>query len=165
MNTYRVDQRLAFALVAGVFALLPAVLSLQPVPAAQAALPPRPTPQPTLPIESDSESALVGVASIELLARFGQTGQVQCWQELWTVVEWQDASGDWHEVEGWRGTLDKIVDGDGRKVWWVYQRDLGTGPFRWTVYRSPAGGLLAHSEPFDLPGAAGQTVTVGVALR
>ena len=160
MNTYRVNQRWALAFAAGVFALLVAALLIWPARAVRADLPPRPTPQPAPP-----EAGLAGVAPIELRVRFVREEQARRWQELWTVVEWQDAFGGWHDVEGWRGTLDEIVDGEGRKVWWVYQRDLGTGPFRWTVYRSPAGRLLAHSEPFHLPGAAGQTVTVNVALR
>ncbi len=157
MNTHQVNQRLALVLAAGVFALLLAAL---PILSVRADLPPRPTPQPAPP-----EAGLARLASVELQVHFGQEEQARHWQEMWTVVEWQDAFGDWHEVEGWRGTFDEIVDGKGRKVWWVYPRDLGTGPFRWTVYGSPSGRLLAHSKPFHLPDAMGQTSVVTVTLR
>jgi hypothetical protein len=89
-----------------------------------------------------------GGPAIELRVRFGGAWQAARWQELWTVVEWQDAFGDWHEVEGWRGALDEVARGEGRKVWWVSLDDLGKGPFRWTVCRRPAGRPLAHSKPF-----------------
>jgi len=165
MNACRVNQRLVLAFAAGVFALLLATWLILPAQAVRADLPPRPTPRPTVPPEPAWETLLVSVAAIELRVRFGQEGQARHWQEMWTVVEWQDAFGDWHEVEGWRGTFDEFVDGEGRKVWWVYRRDLGTGPFRWAVYMSPAGELLAHSESFHLPGAAGQRVEVSVTLE
>jgi len=83
-------------------------------------------------------------------------------QELWTVVQWQDGSGDWHDVEGWQGTLDDIQNEIGYKVWWVAKSGLGTGPFRWLVYQSKGGRLLATSEPFYLPGFKGGTVMVEV---
>jgi len=77
--------------------------------------------------------------------------------------------GNWHDVEGWQGTLDSVATGEGgtvmgKKVWWVAERDLGTGPFRWVVTRDEGGRLLGTSEPFDLPGAVGATVTVEVSL-
>jgi hypothetical protein len=105
-----------------------------------------------------------GGPAIELRVRFGGAWQAARWQELWTVVEWQDAFGDWHEVEGWRGALDEVARGEGRKVWWVSLDDLGKGPFRWTVCRRPAGRPLAHSKPFHLPGTGEERVVVGVAL-
>lgn len=39
-------------------------------------------------------------------------------------IEWQDAQGDWHAVEGWRA-----ADG-GDIVWYVSPAHLGTGPYR-----------------------------------
>lgn len=68
---------------------------------------------------------------------------------VWTVVQWQDSTDGWHDVEGWRGTLDR-----GQKIWWVAQRDFGTGPFRWVIYEGEGGRLLATSESFYLPAAA-----------
>jgi hypothetical protein len=83
------------------------------------------------------------------------------WQDVCTVVQWQDAWGDWHDVEGWRGTLDGVsadVSGKivGHKTWWVAAKDLGKGPFRWQVYRCENGKLLATSAPFYLPGSQGR---------
>jgi hypothetical protein len=86
------------------------------------------------------------------------------WQRVWTVVQWRDARGDWHSVDGWRGTLDKIMSTVGRKIWWVYRRDLGKGPFRWLVYDRAGGKLQATSQPFNLPGRSGQIVRVQVEL-
>jgi hypothetical protein len=70
---------------------------------------------------------------------------------VWTVVQWQDSAGGWHDVEGWRGTLER-----GQKIWWVAQRDFGTGPFRWVIYEGQGGKLLATSESFYLPDSAEQ---------
>jgi len=87
------------------------------------------------------------------------------WQDLWTLVQWQDDKGAWYDVEGWQGTLDEVQDGAGRKTWWVAKSDKGKGPFRWRVYRGQGGWLLATSEPFYLPGLNGGTVTVEVSLE
>lgn len=110
-----------------------------------AALPPRPVPPLATPAPKLSAGA------IELHVTAAQTG-------LWTVVQWQDNLGDWHDVEGWQGTLD---EGD-VKVWWVARADLGKGPFRWLV--TQGGELVATSEAFYLPGSAGETTRVSVSL-
>jgi hypothetical protein len=84
--------------------------------------------------------------------------------DLWTAVQWQDVSGNWHDVQGWRGDLDR-VDGDiGSKQWWVRQADFGRGPFRWRVLQGEGGKLLATSQPFDLPGANRDITFVGISL-
>ena len=72
-------------------------------------------------------------------------------------------------MQGWQGTLDRVEAEDGSdvvgyKTWWVGEDDLGKGPFRWLVYQSEGGRLLATSEPFDLPGSGGATVVVEVSL-
>jgi len=77
----------------------------------------------------------------------------------WTVVQWQDSNGTWHDVEGWQGPLN-----EDRKKWWVSQRDFGRGPFRWAVYQDQGGDLLAISEPFYLPGTANEFVPIEVSL-
>jgi hypothetical protein len=82
---------------------------------------------------------------------------------LWTGVQWQDGVGDWHAVDGWQGTLDAVVDGEGSKLWWVAQAQWGQGPFRWELYQGQGGPVLARSDLFSLPGAANQTVRVQVA--
>lgn len=82
--------------------------------------------------------------------------------DAWTVVQWQDALGDWHDVEGWRGRLDD--KGGAEKTWWVAPRDFETGPFRWLVYAEPDGELLGASDAFYLPERTGQVVTVDLVL-
>jgi hypothetical protein len=104
---------------------------------------------------------------IDLQAQFGPAwpwADVH-WQELWTVVQLRDHRGGWHDVDGWQGTFDEIINLRGRKVWWVAEEHLGLGQFRWAVYLSPGGRLLATSEPFYLPGSPGDTVTVEVLLE
>jgi hypothetical protein len=84
--------------------------------------------------------------------------------EVLTVVQWQDALGGWHDVEGWRGRLDEVTGALGRKVWWLPQALFAQGPFRWRIYRASDGALLAQSAPFDLPARVGEIVWVEVAL-
>jgi hypothetical protein len=76
---------------------------------------------------------------IELVAP-GQAG-------AWSVVQWQDSVGNWHDVEGWRGTLDS----QGVIRWWVDAKDFGTGPFRWVIEgassAAPAGLWAADDDP------------------
>ena len=123
--------------------------------AAPPALPPRPTPLLTLPPQQDR--VLLYDSRIQLIVSPARAG-------LWTVVQWQDIFGNWHDVEGWRGTLDDVVGSQGEQVWWVAQTDRGAGPFRWLVYDRLGGKLLARSELFNLPTASGQTVRVQVSL-
>jgi hypothetical protein len=142
-------QKLYAILLIGA-ALLMAVMMLLPSPTQ--ALPPRQTatPTPTSSPERSRDDAPTG-SHIALHVTFEQAG-------LWTVVQWQDSAGNWHDVEGWRGTLD-----EGQKVWWVAQKDFGTGPFRWVVYQSQGGKLLGSSVPFNLPAFPNQTMQVTVA--
>ena len=105
---------------------------------------------------------------IELHVQFPEAISYQ-WQELWTVVQWLDEWGRWRDVEGWQGTLYHVTTGEngeivGKGAWHVAEDDLGGGPFRWRVYRSKGGWLLAQSDEFDLPAAVGETVTVEVSL-
>jgi hypothetical protein len=76
------------------------------------------------------------------------------------MIQWQDSVGVWHDVEGWRSTLDR----DNKQVWWVAGADFGKGPFRWVVYQAPEGKLLAKSKTFTLPNSAGETVIIKVSL-
>ncbi len=84
--------------------------------------------------------------------------------DLWTVVQWQDGVGNWHDVDSWRGVLDQINDHKGDKIWWVLPYSYGDGPMRWLVYDRAGGKLLATSHSFYLPGA-NQHVTVEVSLK
>jgi len=80
-------------------------------------------------------------------------------------VQWQDDKGYWHDVAGWQSTLDEVQDGEGKKTWWLDEGLLGKGPFRWAVYRSQDGWLLATSGPFDLPARTGATATIEMSLE
>lgn len=145
-------------LIAGVIC----TLGLGLLPTRARGLPPRPTPE-----TAGAPAGPVAGGTIELQIQFPADwpwGSAH-WQTLWTIVQWQDAHGDWHDVEGWQGTLEEVrVDGDGAvtgyKRWWVAQDDLGTGPFRWVVYQGADGPQLVASEPFDLPGRTGGWVMV-----
>ncbi|MBU1110905.1 hypothetical protein KKB83_04795 [Patescibacteria group bacterium] len=137
------------------------VLALAPTAVAQ-----EPTPTPTVPIgpgpfwpidPQGGQKAEGGV--IEL--RISLTAGPPEWQKFWTTVQWQDASGGWHDVEGWQGTFDRTENGNAVKIWWVSEAQLGTGPYRWQVSRQN-GELVATSETFNLPAEAGQTVVVEV---
>ena len=130
---------------------------------ALADLPPRPTPQPT----SAPKPAPTG-GLIELHVQFPKAISYQ-WQELWTVVQWQDEWGAWRDVAGWQGELEDIAIGEvgeviGKRVWWLTEADMGKGLFRWQVYRSNGGALLVTSESFYLPDIKGQTRVVEVSL-
>lgn len=138
--------RLQLSLILGLICLLFAGLAMP----ALAELPPRPTPVIQKP--SDEPNRPVG-AEIALSVIPAQSG-------LWSVVEWQDANGDWQQVESWQGTLDA-----GQKIWWVAQKDFGTGPFRWAVYQSAGGELLGASDPFMLPAEANGPANVIVVLE
>jgi hypothetical protein len=124
-------------------------------PSASAAPPPRPTLTPT-PLAATFPGNPFG-SYIELRL---PTDNVN----LWTAVQWQDSQGGWHDVENWRGILDEINQHKGDKLWWVYPRDYGKGPFRWQVYQSPGGKILATSRSFNLPGSANQRVIIELTL-
>lgn len=79
---------------------------------------------------------------------------------LWTIVQWQDGLGAWHDVAGWQGWLDE----GWRKAWWVEEKDLGTGPFRWALLCDCCCEAWAVSAPFDLPAEPGQVLRVVVVL-
>ena len=113
-----------------------------------AGLPPRPTSMP--PVAPPSAG---GFIELHVTGRSLPVG-------LWTVVQWQDDSGNWRTVEGWQGTTYE----DNHVLWWVSHADLGKGPFRWVVYRSPGGVWLGNSQSFNLPGYAGATVKVEMML-
>lgn len=91
------------------------------------------------------------------------------WQELWTVVQWQDRWGYWHDVDGWQGTLDKVYLDDGQvmgtKTWWVADTLFGEGPFRWLVSGDSGGKMMVSSDPFNMPDDGSQTMTLSVSLE
>jgi hypothetical protein len=171
MTTQRLKVSLGLLLTAAACASLGIVFPRAPA----RALPPRPpTPTPT-PIPARAEPAVrsgLDGGFIELRVRFPTAwpGRGSPWQELWTAVQWQHPDGTWHQVEGWRGTLDEVTADEGgavvgHKTWWVAGRDLETGPFRWLVYGDQGGRLLVASDPFDLPARGGGRAVVEVTLE
>lgn len=115
-----------------------------------AALPPRPTVEPTKPKPQPG-------ASIQLQLSGAPLGP----QGVWTIVQWGDAFGKWHDVTGWQGTVEL----DGTQTWWVAPEDMGSGPFRWRVLSSKAGSELAVSASFMLPDQARQVLAVPVQVE
>ena len=146
----------------------------EPVPTSTRPLPPplhTATPSPmtptATPLPRPSTPARGGAIELRAQLAWNWPQDETPWQNLWTVIQWQDRWGRWHDVEGWQGTLDRLVPGErgtGIKVWWVGESDLGTGPFRWLVYRERDGRLLARSKPFYLPQHARGMVAVQVAI-
>ena len=135
--------------VVGVSPLQAAPSALPPRPAVltPSALPPRPVVLTSTPLPSEPP---VG-GYLELRIQAAPVG-------LWSIVQWQDRSGGWHDVEGWKGTLDE----GNRKVWWVARAELGKGPFRWLAF-DLNGKLLGTSKSFYLP-HADQTVGIEITL-
>jgi len=162
-----------FAPVVGVIGALLVSVWLSSLMGAAAAPPPPLPPIPTVtltPAPKPTSPPPTG-SFIELHVQFPRTWpwDEAHWQELWTVVQWQDDEGLWRNVEGWQGTLDDVAAGEGGgvvgyKTWWVARADSGKGPFRWVIYKSRGGAALATSESFYLPDAAGETVKVEVSL-
>jgi hypothetical protein len=94
------------------------------------------------------------VAYIELNVLSAPTG-------AWSVVQWQDSAGNWHDVEGWRSSLPE----NGIQRWVVEAKDFNTGPFRWVVRQGQLGSTAGMSNPFNLPAGANETVRVAVTLQ
>lgn len=80
----------------------------------------------------------------------------------WTLVQWQDRQGVWHDIDGWRGLLDD--PGSTSKTWWVSDSDFGKGPFRWVVRRGSDGADLGASAGFSLPTDSYQLLDVAVTI-
>jgi hypothetical protein len=170
-------RRIRSLLVASTFSALLLVAALPGLTlAAPPTLPPRPTPPPTPPTPAPVPRPTPPPVPklhpspsggfIDLQAPFDPDWPWDDvhWQELWTVVQLRDDRGGWQNVDGWQGTFDEIVNIRGRKVWWVAEEHLGLGQFRWVVYLSQGGRLIATSEPFHLPDSTGETVIVDVLL-
>ena len=144
-----------------------ALILLATLPQPAQALPPR----PTVPSDVTEEDPSKIGAQIQLKAQFPKDWPWQTvhWQDLWTVVQWQDANGEWHDVAGWQGTLDTIKIGKdgtvvGYKTWWLGYENLGQGTFRWQVLESQDGQLHVTSDPFNLPATSKTTLEVNVML-
>ena len=64
---------------------------------------PTPTPKPVINISISDPVKSPDGGLIELQAQFAETWSNAGihWQELWTVVQWQDEWDNWQDVEGW----------------------------------------------------------------
>jgi len=178
MVTRNHKSEVSLVLTTSTVCILLVVMSLSSVTrAAPSALPPRPTPQPTpaLPPRPTPQSEIVCRKTGGFIVLRFRTTQERVWglihwQELWSVVQWQDGQGNWHNVEGWQGGFDVFYHNideeicEGRKTWWVDGDDFIKGPFRWVIYQRRKGKLLAQSELFYLPLFAGQTVRTDISL-
>lgn len=127
-------------------------------------LPPRPDPPPPYlpptPAPSPAQRHSAG-AYVRLIVAPGTPGEAAP-AAIWTVVQWEDEAGAWHDVDGWCGHLDDARVGT--KTWWVSAADYGRGPFRWVVLEDQDGPMQAASAPFDLPSGTGRVLDVGVML-
>ena len=125
------------------------------------ALPPRPEPA------SESPPVVGGGIELRVYATQADTSRVVDWESVQTLVQWQDDLGGWHDVDGWRGTLDETYSDGGYKLWFVSEEHLGTGPFRWVIYpvaKTPDDETLATSDPFNTPSSDNETVRVVVTI-
>ncbi|MDJ0754874.1 MAG: hypothetical protein QNJ45_15235 [Ardenticatenaceae bacterium] len=112
-------------------------------------LPPRPTPITKTVISPSSSKG----GFIEL--NLGAAGAGRD-----TIVQWQNAQGEWFDVETWFGQTEP----DGSKMWWVAPEDFDTGPFRW-VLLNDEGEAVSSSEPFEMPTRNGQSVVSTIELE
>ncbi len=120
----------------------------------QAGLPPLDPPTPTPVADDDDDQSTPLLAHIELQVQAAPAG-------AWSVVQWQDSDGNWHDVEGWRSVLGS----SGHQRWAVEAKDFNTGPFRWVVMRGRSGSIAGISDSFNLPAGANETVPVTVSLQ
>lgn len=110
--------------------------------------PPTATPEP----KGDNDKS--DGARIMLLAQGRDYSEIDDW---WAVVQWQDAAGVWHDVEGWQGNFNA----QHQVSWRIAPKDFGTGPFRWTVFESHGRiNVVTVSEEFWLPVASGRTMEI-----
>jgi hypothetical protein len=131
-----------------VTALCAAQLFLLSTPNSVTALPPRPTPTAVPSLNSQIPGAQIMLHVENIVS-----------QNIWTIVQWQDAHNDWHDVAGWQGTLDS----NNSKTWWVGEEDLDTGPFRWLVVEDNQ--ILGISDSFYLPLHPYDTLIINTSLN
>lgn len=163
-------DKIRFLIMTGMAMVLLAAVLPSLASAAPSDLPPRPTPTTPEPTAEPPAQPTIDGGQIVLQVVFGEnwssTGLE--WQDLWTVVQWQDPWGNWHDVSGWQGTLDKVCKSadqvKGMKSWWVPQSFFGKGAFRWLVYTAVDGDLLEQTESFELPVRVGQDVLLELEL-
>ena len=136
----------------------------EPTPTPKSVYPDRPVSVPVVPTSRSRPS--VDGAAIELQVQFlaDSPSSVEWREGLWTMVQWQDGLGEWHDVHGWRAKLDEVSGDEGKKLWYLSEDRFGKGPFSWVVYPAPDDEFIARSAPFYMPGNTGQTRRVKVSL-
>ena len=116
---------------------------------------------PVSPLLPSSPESLGGELSLYV---YFQENELELTNYLWFVVQWEDAAGNWHHVEGWQGTPDSIEKMSESvritKKWWVAPKYAGRGPFRWIVSHIETGELLAISEQFAFPSYGDLSITL-----
>jgi hypothetical protein len=122
--------------------------TITPIPQQTVTLIPQQTvtriPRPTLTAKPQSQPVKEVKARIILTLDIGQFVPLH-W---WTIVQWENFDGGWHDVNGWRGQFNQ----NSQVVWGVNQKDFGTGPFRWIIYDTEnANKVLWTSDSFHLP--------------
>lgn len=119
-----------------------------PFPPERPPMPDAPPPRPEIPAFTSHQNGNGNGAA---------TGQIQVQTNPGanTVVQWQDGTGNWHDVDGWR-----TQSASGTVTWAVEEKDFGAGPFRWISY-AHNGRIIAASHSFNLP-KAGQMVSIGM---
>jgi hypothetical protein len=118
----------ALLLICGVMLFMFTFLAVRVYPtwAAPPQMPPRPPkPTPTRLPQTDNSSHVSISAS--WASAFIHLNVVGGDVNTYTMIEWQDSRGNWHAVDGWRGTLEDGI----WKRWWLPSYLFGAGPFRW----------------------------------
>ncbi len=120
---------------------------------AQSQLPPRPTLAPTATPQPPTATPIVPATPGSPTAipasqpvRIRLIVENPAYRDAWSLVQWLDGVGNWHDVNGWLGQM-----AGGEVQWHVLPQDYDTGPFRWVILDAPDGAVLAASKPFDLP--------------
>lgn len=122
-------------------------------------LPPRPPRD-----EEDNGGGGSATIALHLTAADGSQPSNTTLQGLWTVVQWLDGVGNWHDVDGWEGVPAGASSNGAHIAWKVDDSLFGKGPFRWVVEQGSGGAITGASAAFYLPHDPGEIVPVMVTL-
>ena len=147
-------------------------LTVSPLLAAPPQLPPRPEPSPERAREPDApperepreRSEREPLATpVPVGALIELRAQAVLTSTLVTIVQVQDRTGNWRDVEGWRAPFDLVENRIGKKVWWLAENQFGAGVYRWRVLDAN-GKVVGESQAFNLPNQPYQVFVSAVAL-
>ncbi|MBI5879549.1 MAG: hypothetical protein HZB53_18010 [Chloroflexi bacterium] len=146
------------AIVVGILATATSAMAVAP------GLPPRPMPGDG---DNGDDGGGGGMGSqIVLIIHLStdDTRNLSAWRALWTIVQWQDGTGQWHDVDNWQGA-PKGNPGDAyHQAYAIDERNYGKGPFRWIVRTTKGSTDAAVSQPFNLPRNTSEAVRIDVAV-